>query len=207
VCGPNGSTPRRRAVRKAEHSDLSVEHDTSGRCVPTSYDLYVSWTERRAEAAGLPGRLTTRLARRREPLRNFKTIAAALGENCRVWVARHRGEAVASIITLVFGQHAVYWREYSDKALAGPLRANNLLQGLAIQDACEAGCRYYSMGESGGVSSLIHFKQTFGATPRRAVEVRLEHLPLTEMDTLRSRTVTSVTKLVQVARRSLPQQD
>jgi hypothetical protein len=50
----------RRAVRKAEHSDLSVERDTSGRCVPTFYDLYLNWTERRAEEAGLPGWLTTR---------------------------------------------------------------------------------------------------------------------------------------------------
>jgi hypothetical protein len=197
----------RSAIRKAENSHLIVERDTSGRCISTFYDLYLSWTKRRAEEAGLPGWLTTRLARHRQPLRNFKIIAAALGENCRVWVARHRGEAVASIITLVFGQHAVYWTGYSDKALAGPLRANNLLQGLAIQDACEAGCRYYSMGESGGVGALIHFKQTFGATPRRAIGVRLERVPITELDTLRSRTMASAARLIQVAGKRLPQRD
>jgi hypothetical protein len=197
----------RRAIRKAERSDLDIERDTSGRCVSTFYDLYLSWTRRRAEEAGLPGSLTTHLARRRQPLRNFKIIAAALGENCRVWVARHRGEAVASIITLVFGRHAVYWSGYSDKALAGPLRANNLLQGLAIQDACEAGCRYYSMGESGGVSPLIQFKQTFGATPRSTVGIRLERVPLTAIDTLRSRTVTNAARLIQVTRKSLPKRN
>jgi hypothetical protein len=197
----------RRAIRKAERSDVSVECDTSGRCVSTFYDLYLSWTKRRAEETGLPAWLTTRLARRRQPLRNFKIIAAALGENCRIWVARYRGEAVASIITLVFGQHAVYWSGYSDKALAGPIRANNLLQGLAIQDACEAGCRYYSMGESGGVGPLIQFKQTFGATPRRTIGVRLERVPLTAIDTLRSRTVTNAAKTIQGARRILPQRD
>jgi hypothetical protein len=195
----------RSAIRKAENSHLTVERDTSGRCVSTFYDLYLSWTSRRAEEAGLPGWLTTYLARRRQPLRNFEIIAAALGENCRVWVARNRGEAVASIITLVFGQHAVYWSGYSDKALAGPLRANNLLHNLAIQDACEAGCRYYSMGESGGVGSLIHFKQTLGATPRRAIGVRLERVPLTELDALWSRTVTSAARLIQVAGKRLPQ--
>jgi Acetyltransferase (GNAT) domain len=97
-----------------------------------------------------------RLARRREPLHNFKTIAAALGENCHVWVARHRGEAVASIITLVFGQHAVYWRGTATKPWLAHCE-NNLLQGLAIQDACEAGCRYYSMESQEG--KLAHSLQ------------------------------------------------
>jgi lipid II:glycine glycyltransferase (peptidoglycan interpeptide bridge formation enzyme) len=195
----------RNQIRKAERSDLSVERDTSGRCISTFYDLYLSWTRRRAKEAGLPAWLTTHLARRRQPLRHFKIIAAALGDNCRVWVARHRGEAVASVITLVFGQHAVYWHGFSDKAAAAPMSANSLLQHLAIQDACEAGCRYYSMGESGGVGSLIQFKQQFGATPRRAIGVRLERVPLTELDTLRGRMVTDAARLVQVVAKSLPQ--
>jgi len=51
----------------------------------------------------------------------------------------------------VHGENADYWRGYSRKDLAGPSRANNLLQRLAIEDACDAGCRYYSMGGSGVV--------------------------------------------------------
>ncbi|GAA4288578.1 GNAT family N-acetyltransferase [Georgenia daeguensis] len=174
----------RRAVRKAEQSGLVVEKDTSGRLVPAFYDLYLRWTRRRAEESGLPTRLAEALARRRVPLRTFEAVAAECGESCRLWAAWHRGELAAAIITLVHGDHATYWHGYSHKTVAGPTRANNLLHRLAIEDAIDSGCRYYSMGESGGVAELIRFKQTLGATPRRAVEVRIERLPLTGLERL-----------------------
>ncbi|MGY1779751.1 GNAT family N-acetyltransferase [Geodermatophilus sp. SYSU D01036] len=179
------SSAARRAVRKAERSGLDVECDTTGRLVPDFYRLYLQWTERRAGESGVPRRVAVLLARRREPLEKFRAVAAIPGDGCRVWVARHAGEAIASIVTLVHGEHAVFWRGYSSKAAAGPTGANNLLQRLAIEDACRAGCRFYSMGESGGVESLVRFKRSFGATARTAVEMRVERLPVGRLQALR----------------------
>jgi len=164
----------RTANRKGERTEVEIEKDTSSQSVSTFYDLYLAWTDQRAVESGVSKWLARYAAKRREPLKKFEAVATMTGNMCRIWVARYRNEPIASIITLVFGRHAVYWRGYSNKALAGPLRANNLLQRFAIEDACLAGCQYYSFGESGGVTSLIRFKETFGATPRRAIEVRLE---------------------------------
>lgn len=176
----------RRAVRKAERSALTVERAPAGRLVHVFYDLYLDWTERRARESGLPRGVAMALARRREPLRKFEAVADLLGDSCQVWVARHDGEPVASIVTLVHGDHATYWRGYSRKEVAGPLRANVLLQRLAIEEACLAGCRYYDFGQSGGVAALERFKQTFGATPRSSVELRVERLPLSRLQDVRS---------------------
>lgn len=177
----------RRAVRKAEKSGLIVERDTTGRSVPEFYDLYLAWIRQRAVKSGLPTAVSVRRARGREPLALVEAVARSLGDACRIWVARLDGEPVASQITLVGGDHANYWRGYSRKELAGPTRANNLLQWLAIQDACEAGCRYYNFGESGGVATLEHYKQSMGGTPRMTVEYRIERFPLTRAEQIERR--------------------
>ena len=54
-----------------------------------------------------------------------------------------------------------------------------LLLRLAIEQACEDGCRYYYMGDSGRSASLGKFKERFGARPYDYAEYRLERLPLT----------------------------
>ncbi len=186
----------RRAIRKAESSGLVVDRDTTGALMPIIYDLYLDWTTRRATESGLPTPVALRLALRREPRRMYEAVARSLGEKCRIWVARLDGEPVAGVVSLIHGEHAVYWRGYSDKAVAGPLRANNLLQRMAIEDACEAGCRYYSMGESGGVAALERFKQTMGATPRTAVECRVERLPIARLERMRGEVQSRAADLV-----------
>jgi hypothetical protein len=103
---------------------------------------------------------------------------------------------------LLHGQHALYWKGYSRKELAGPARANNLLHRLAIEDACDSGCRFYSMGESGGVAALEHFKQTMGATPRSAVECRIERLPLTRVETVMGSAEARAVRIARAARRT-----
>ncbi len=102
-----------------------------------------------------------------EPRAKYQAVAARLGRACRVYIARAGGVPVAALILLVHGEHAFYWRGYSDKERAAPSRANDLLHRLAIERAVQEGCRFYDMGESGGVSSLIAFKERLGATPRR----------------------------------------
>jgi hypothetical protein len=157
----------RGGVRKAERAGLDVEFDASGQLLGAFYELYLSWTARRAQEQRLPPWLSQWRASMREPMRKYQAVAQAFGDRCRTWVARWDGKPVAAVVTLIHGAHAFYWRGYSDKDLAAPVRANDLLQRLAIEDACRAGCRYYSMGESGGVASLIEFKSRFGARPQQ----------------------------------------
>ena len=155
----------RTAVRKAERSGLEVECDTTGRLASLYHELFVRWTARQAAEKGLPQAVQRWRAERLEPPNKYALLAQMLGGACRIWVARLDGRPAAAVILLVYGQHALYWRGYSDKTLAGPSCANNLLQWLAIQDACRAGCRWYNMGSSGGVASLVNFKSQHGAAP------------------------------------------
>jgi len=171
----------RYGVRKAERTGLVVECDTSGKLVPVFYDLYLRWVDRRAEERRVPLPIARWTGRRREPLRKFQLVAQAFGDACRIWVARLDGQPAAAAIQLVHSAAAIYWRSASDKELAGPTRANDLLQRLMIEDACRAGCRYYHMGESGGVASLMHFKSRFGAREYHYDEYYLERLPISSV--------------------------
>jgi hypothetical protein len=181
VWGKRFGTKARGGVRKAERAGLTVEMDTTGRLVPQFYDTYLRWHEHQARERGTSPTLARRLAQRREPLRKFTLVARRLQDACRVWVASHGGEPIAAVMALVAGRHAYYWRGFSEREAAARTRANDLLQRLIIEDACLAGCRYYNMGESGSVGSLMDFKKKFGAQPLQTPEFRRERLPLTRL--------------------------
>jgi hypothetical protein len=181
VWGERFDTKARGGVRKAERAGLTVEMDTTGRLVPQFYDIYLSWHEQQARARGTSPTLARRLAQRCEPLRKFTLVAERLQDACRVWIASDGGEPIATVMALVVGRHAYYWRGCSEREAAARTRANDLLQRLVIEDACLAGCRYYNMGESGGVGSLMDFKKKFGARPLQTPEFRRERLPFTQL--------------------------
>lgn len=172
------SSTTRRKVRKAESSNLQVEWDSSGKFIPVFYHMYLDWSLRRAGEKRLPAWLSLALARRREPLHRLQAIARVMGDACRYYVAFLDGQAVASAIFLVYGEHAFYWRGTSLREEATPVRANDLIQTRMIQAACEAGCRYYHMGESGGVASLERWKSGFGAAVVPYVSYSIERLPV-----------------------------
>ena len=171
----------RTAVRKAERSGLTVERDASGRLVPVAYELFErsldGWARRQHE----PLALARWRRRHRDPIRKFELIAETLGEVCRIWVA-WRGAKPAAAILVLHGGNASYVRGMMDKDLAGPTRANYLLHRLAIEEACEAGCRYYDMGETGRSDSLAQFKTRFGAGRYAYAEYHIERLPITAVD-------------------------
>jgi hypothetical protein len=154
----------RTAIRKAERAGVVVTREPPETALPEFYSLYVRWTVRRARERRLPVAVMRARAERTEPFRKFVNVAFHLGDACRLWLARHEGRAVAAAISLVYGRHATYWRGYSDKALAGPTRANNLLHRWMIEDACLSGARSYNMGWS-GTDSLLRFKRSLGAQP------------------------------------------
>lgn len=168
----------RRAVRKAEKSGLDVECDTTGKLLPVFYEMLLASFERWADRADKPVSVSRWLAQKRDPLSKFQTMAESLGPLCQVWVAFLNGEPAASLLVLR-GNNANYSRGSMYQELAGPTQANALLQKLAIEDACNAGCRWYHMGETGSSSSLAQFKERFGAVPVVHSEYLVEKLPVT----------------------------
>jgi hypothetical protein len=171
----------RTAVRKAERSGLTVECDTTGRLLPVHYELFERSLARWAAQQHEPRSLARWRGRRRDPLSKLSAMAEWLGDSCRLWVA-WVGDRPAASVLVVRGPSANYTRGAMDKELAGPTRANYLLQRLAIEDACAAGCRYYHMGETGGSKPLAQFKTRFGARPYPYAEYHLETLPFTAAD-------------------------
>jgi hypothetical protein len=172
----------RRAVVRAEKSAVEVEADRTGRLVPAFQRLFEQSIERWAEQQHEPLAFARWRRMRDDPPRALEAVAERFGESCTVWMASRDGQPVAAIVVLRHGVHAKYWRGVMDKKLAHPVRANHLLHRLAIEEACEAGCRTYHMGDSRPGSSLAEFKESFGAGFLDSPAYYRERLPLTAAD-------------------------
>jgi hypothetical protein len=85
-------------------------------------------------------------------------------------VARLQGVPVAGAIQLNRGDHSIVWRSFTDRGGMGSVPVNYLLHRHMIEHACRRGSRFYHLGESGGVESLVHFKERFGAHAYASVE-------------------------------------
>jgi hypothetical protein len=168
----------RTAVRKAERSGLEVEVDRSGQALKVFSDLYETSIHRWAAMQHEPVALTRWRTIRATPPRMLAAVSRHFGKDCETWVARAKGVPVAAIIVLRSGSNAKYWRGAMDKDLATPVRANEYLHSLAIEDACRAGYLRYEMGQSRPGSPLAAFKEKFGAAPQPNYTMRAEHLPL-----------------------------
>jgi hypothetical protein len=171
----------RTAIRKAEKNDVVVECDTSGRLLPVFYQLFEISLERWARKQHEPLFLARFRGHRRDPFAKFQIMAELLGTAFQIWVAWYKGKPAASIIVLM-GNNAYYTRGAMDIEVAGPVRANDLLHRMAIEEACQMGCQYYHMGESGDSKSLSTFKQGFGAEPISYAEYTFEKLPMSRVD-------------------------
>ncbi len=173
----------RRAVRKAEKSNLRVEMDTSGTLIVDFDRLYRLSVDRWARTQHEPLLLARWRSNRANPRRKFETVADRLGRSCAVWLAYVGSSPAAGLIVLRHGDSAKYWRGAMDVDVAGPVRANDLLHRLAIEAACADGCHSYHMGESRPGSGLARFKAGFGAEEFRGSSFRTERLPLTAAET------------------------
>ena len=65
-----------------------------------------------------------------------------------------------------------------DSEGATPVRANEFLHRLAIEEACLEGRRFYDMGAAEPGSSLAGFKEKLGAAPVFKYILRTERLPV-----------------------------
>jgi hypothetical protein len=169
-------------VRKAERSQLSVEWDSTGRLAPVFYELYLKSVDRWAVQQHEPRLLARWRGKRRDSLQKVLHIARSSGDSCCIWVAWSDGQPAASIMVLK-GKNADYHKGAMDKDLAVRTGANALLQRLAIEDACNSGCRYYHMGESGFSAPLATYKSSYGARGYHYAEYHLDRFPITRVDT------------------------
>jgi len=172
----------RTAVRKAERSDIDVDVGRSGRLLSEFCELYEKSIQRWSGMQHEPLRLTRWRTMRETSPRMLAAVARSFGQDCAIWVARSKGEPVAAIIVLRSGAYAKYWRGVMDKERAAPLRANELLHRLAIEQACRDDSRFYDMGFARSGSQLAEFKKKLGAAFRVGHTLRAERLPLHALD-------------------------
>ena len=172
----------RNARRQADKAGLQIEVGSSSRFVADSYDVYLRWLDSRARERRMPREIARWRGMRAQPIRRFQTAVTVFGERCRIWVARLGGIPVAARIALFHGAIAVGWRASSDRDLVRTLRVDEHLQFLAIEYACEIGCQYFYLGESGGAAGLAHFKNRLGATEYAATEYAFERLPISRLE-------------------------
>jgi hypothetical protein len=168
-------------VRKAEKAGVVIECDTTGRLLPVFYDLLLKSMDRWSAQQHEPRWLTHLRGQQRDPLEKFQTIAKYLGEACCVWVAWADGKPAAASLVLQYG-NVNDSRGAMDKELSSLTGANDLLMKHTIEHACQSGCQFYHMGESGKSESLAHFKGRFGAEPVSYAEYRIERLPISRID-------------------------
>lgn len=174
-----GST--RRGLRVARRSRVRVEIDRTGRLLPVHCRLYAASVDRWARRQHEPQALARWRARRRDPLSKLRAMSRQMRDAFVVLVAFVDDQPAASGITLL-GRNAHDTRAAMDLAVAGPCRANELLQWHSIRIACEYGCAAHHLGESGWSSGLSRFKERFGATAVPYAEYRIERLPYTRFD-------------------------
>jgi hypothetical protein len=177
----------RTAIHKAEHSDLTVMVDSTGELLPVYYQIFIEWCARRGRERHLPAWFSRWNNQRRDPLDRLQRIFKALDTAAQVYVAYLGDQPIAAAILLIYRENAVYLRGTSLRAEAGPVRANDLSQSRMIEAACQAGCRFYHMGTSAGVESLMRFKSGFGAEPTPLYNYAIERFPITSLGIWRYR--------------------
>lgn len=170
----------RTGVRKAEKEGVELEVDATGRLIPELYEMLESAVSRWARIQNEPLWLATRRQRARDPLERFEAIARHLGDRCRVYIARIDGKTAAAQMMLQ-GTNAYDFRAAMDEEMKRS-RAQDLIERATIQDACEAGCHYYYMGDSGASEALSRYKEQFGAETYAYAEFRLERLPISRTE-------------------------
>jgi hypothetical protein len=183
----------RTAVRKAQRAGLEVEVDRSGQALGVFFELYEKSIQRWAAMQHEPVVLTRWRTIRATSPKMLAAVSRHFGKDCEIWVARAKGAPIAAIVVLRSGQNAKYWRGAMDKELATPVRANEYLHSLAIEEACQGGCRHYEMGQSRPGSPLAAFKEKLGATLQPGYTLRAERLPL---DAARRHTRDAVKSLI-----------
>jgi hypothetical protein len=73
--------------------------------------------------------------------------------------------------------------------------ANTLVQVAGLQNAADSGCRWFDLGQSGGVPELLKFKHSLGARTREAIDLRIEPAQVTALRTAKDQVKTGAIAL------------
>jgi len=171
----------RRNVGKGEKAGLEVTNTATPDHVRAYYRLFELSLLRWADHSREPRALALWRGRRRDPVEKLHRMAEVLGDRFRLWLAWEDGQAIAGAVVLL-GNSAHYTRGAIDRERAAPTRASFLLEWRAIEEAVEAGCTSYHLGDTGTKESLARFKEGFGARSVAYSDLRLERLPFTRAD-------------------------
>jgi hypothetical protein len=175
------SKETRSRIRKAEKSPIEVKSASGGELVPALYGLLEKSVVRWAKRQNEPVALARWRFRQRDPVAKLHAIAAAMGEQCRIWMAWVGGQPAAGLLLLI-GKNVNDSRAAIDREALGTSGANDLIQKLAIEEACRLGCQYYHLGETGSSAPLAHYKERFGAAPYSYSEYYFEKIPFTRIE-------------------------
>jgi Acetyltransferase (GNAT) domain len=168
----------RASRRHLDRAGITITAGNTPELVRTFYGTYLTWIDWRARQRKVPLPLARWQARRAEPQEKFATVAGMLGPGCRILVAWQDGRAVGASMSLHAGGSAVGWRLYADRSLPARYRLTEVLIEENLRYACESGCRYLEMGESGGKGHLESIKERFGGQAFPLAEYCYERLPL-----------------------------
>lgn len=168
----------RRAQRHLEHAGIVITAGNTPELVRAFYDTYLEWAGWRARQRKVPLALARWQAQRAEPFAKFATVAEKLGGGCHVQVAWQDNRAVGAAMSLRTGRSAVGWRLYADRSLPARYRLTEVLIAESLRHACEAGCQYLEMGESGGKENLASIKSRYGGKAFPLAEYYYERIPL-----------------------------
>ncbi|MDZ4803673.1 MAG: GNAT family N-acetyltransferase [Candidatus Eisenbacteria bacterium] len=94
----------------------------------------------------------------------FRELADRLGEQSRVWVARHHGAPVFAVMAFYHKGTVTPWVSGASPG-ARAISAGNLIHKVIIEDGCRRGLNTYNFGGSGGVGGIEAFKVAFGGEP------------------------------------------
>jgi Acetyltransferase (GNAT) domain len=168
----------RGARRHLERAGIIFTAGNSPELVRAFYDTYLAWLGWRARQRKVPPALARWQGRRAEPLAKFTAVAGRLGGDCRIQVAWLDGRAVGAAISLHTAGSAVGWRMYADRSLPARFRLTEVLIEESLRYACDTGCEYLEMGESGGLDSLASVKARFGGQAFPLAEYYYGRVPL-----------------------------
>ena len=168
----------RGARRHLERAGITITGGNSPELVRALYDTYLGWIDWRARQRKVPRPVARWQARRAEPFEKFASVAGTLGGDCHIQIAWQDRRPVGAAVSLHTGGSAVGWRMYADRSLPARYRLTEVLIEESLRYACETGCRYLEMGESGGKESLAGIKERFGGQAFPLAEYHYERVPL-----------------------------
>ena len=149
-------------IRRAMRSDIAIVPARTGDLVAQFFALYAATMDRFGSLAK-PLSLVARLA------------SGPIG---RLLVALRNDKLIAGLLYLHFGTTLTVWMAASDPA-ERRYCPNHLLYHTALTESIRAGYRLADFGASPPENKgLIHFKESFGATPAKFATMRKEIAPL-----------------------------